>query len=69
MSLAAGIAAAAVTGCGSSDSDDSLSRSQIHAAEAVVRALISSNAVPGVTYSIGNTKRTLAAGAFGSRLL
>jgi CubicO group peptidase (beta-lactamase class C family) len=31
--------------------------------------LVSSNAVPGVTYSIGNTKRTLATGAFGSRVI
>lgn len=32
-------------------------------------ALVSSNAVPGISYSIGNAKRTMVAGALGSRVI
>jgi CubicO group peptidase (beta-lactamase class C family) len=46
-----------------------LSHSQIEAVEAILRNLVDSNAVPGISYSIGNTTETLAAGAFGLRVV
>jgi len=49
--------------------DDSLSRWQIKAVESVLRRLVFHNAVPGISYSIGNTSRILAQGGFGLRVV
>jgi D-alanyl-D-alanine carboxypeptidase len=49
--------------------DDSLTRWQIKAAESVLRRLVFKNAVPGISYSIGNTRGILAEGAFGLRVV
>jgi D-alanyl-D-alanine carboxypeptidase len=65
----AGLAAAAATRCGSSGNNDSLSQNQIQAAELILRRLVSTNAVPGITYAIGNRSRSLARGAFGLRVI
>ncbi|HEX2710718.1 MAG TPA: serine hydrolase domain-containing protein [Candidatus Acidoferrales bacterium] len=48
---------------------NSLSRNQIEAVEAILRKLVDSNAVPGISYSIGNASETLAEGAFGLRVV
>ena len=69
MSLMGGVAATAIGWGVSADDSDSLAPAQIKAAERIVQKLVSSNAVPGVTYSIGNMRRTLATGAFGLRLI
>jgi len=69
VSVTAGVMAAAATGWDSSGSSDSLSSRQIEAADMVVKRLISTNAVPGISYSIGNANRILAAGAFGLRVI
>lgn len=47
----------------------SLSHSQIEAVELILRRLVDSGAVPGISYSIGNRNETLAEGAFGLRVL
>ena len=47
----------------------SLSRSQIEAVEGILRRLVDSGAVPGVSYSIRNKTETLVEGAFGSRVI
>lgn len=47
----------------------SISRSQIDAAELILRRLVDSDAVPGISYSIGNRRETLAEGAFGVRVI
>jgi len=47
----------------------SLGRSQIEAVELILRRLVDSGAVPGVSYSIGNRSETLAEGAFGLRVI
>jgi CubicO group peptidase (beta-lactamase class C family) len=46
-----------------------LSQSQIEAAELILRRLVSNNAVPGISSSIGNARGILAAGAFGVRVI
>ena len=48
---------------------NSLSHSQIEAVETILRKLVESNAVPGISYSIGNASETLAEGAFGLRVV
>jgi CubicO group peptidase (beta-lactamase class C family) len=48
---------------------DSLSRSQTEAVELILRRLVDSGAVPGVSYSIGNRTETVAEGAFGLRVV
>lgn len=45
----------------------SLTHSQIDAIELILRRLVDSGAVPGISYSIGNKSDTLAEGAFGLR--
>ena len=47
----------------------SLERSKVEAAEFILRKLVDSGAVPGVSYSIGNRSETLAEGAFGLRVV
>ena len=47
----------------------SLSRSQIEAVESILRRLVESGAVPGVSYSIGTKSETLIEEAFGSRVI
>jgi CubicO group peptidase (beta-lactamase class C family) len=47
----------------------SLSHSQIEAVELILRRLVDSGAVPGISYSIGNSSETLAEGAFGLRVV
>ncbi len=47
----------------------SLDRSQIEAAEHILRNLIEANTVRGISYSIGNASETLAEGAFGLRMI
>ena len=47
----------------------SLGRSQIEAVESILRRLVNSGAVPGISYSIGNKSETLVEGAFGSRVI
>jgi len=69
VSVTAGVMAAATTGWDSSGSSGSLSSRQIDAADMVVKRLISTNAVPGISYSIGNANRILAVGAFGLRVI
>ncbi len=69
LSLLAGLTAAAVNGRGSSSDGESLDRSQIEAADHIVRRLVATNAVPGVSYSIGNSRRILTTGAFGLRVI
>lgn len=46
-----------------------LSRSQTQAVENILRKLIESNIVPGISYSIGNESETLGEGALGLRVL
>lgn len=48
---------------------NSLSRSQIEAVERILRRLVDGNAVPGISYSMGNRSETLAEGAFGVRVI
>jgi CubicO group peptidase (beta-lactamase class C family) len=48
---------------------DLLGRSQIDAVELILRRLVDSGAVPGISYSIGNRTETLAEGAFGLRVI
>ena len=48
---------------------NSLSQSQIEAVELILRRLVESNAVPGISYSIGNRNETLAEGALGLRVV
>ena len=45
----------------------SLRGSQIEAVEVILRRLVDSGTVPGISYSIGNTTETLTEGAFGLR--
>jgi CubicO group peptidase (beta-lactamase class C family) len=47
----------------------SLSHSQIEAIELILRKLVDTGAVPGISYSIGNRSETLAEGAFGLRVV
>lgn len=47
----------------------SLSGSQIEAVEVILRLLVDSGAVPGISYSIGNATETLIEGAFGLRVV
>jgi CubicO group peptidase (beta-lactamase class C family) len=47
----------------------SLDRSKVEAVELILRRLVDSGAVPGVSYSIGNRSETLAEGAFGLRVV
>lgn len=47
----------------------SLERSKVEAVELILRKLVDSGAVPGVSYSIGNRSETLAEGAFGLRVV
>jgi CubicO group peptidase (beta-lactamase class C family) len=47
----------------------SLSHEQVEAVELILRRLVDSGAVPGISYSIGNKSETLAEGAFGSRVI
>jgi CubicO group peptidase (beta-lactamase class C family) len=47
----------------------SLSHSQIGEVESILRRLVDSGAVRGVSYSIGNKSETLMEGAFGSRVI
>jgi CubicO group peptidase (beta-lactamase class C family) len=47
----------------------SLSRSQIEAVELILRRLVDGDAVPGISYSMGNRSETLAEGAFGVRVI
>jgi len=47
----------------------SLSGTQIEAVEVILRRLVDSGAVPGISYSIGNTTETLTEGAFGLRIV
>lgn len=47
----------------------SLSHNQIEAVESILRRLVESGAVPGVSYSIGSKSETLVEGAFGSRVI
>jgi len=44
-------------------------RSKVDAVELILRKLVDSGAVPGVSYSIGNRSETLAEGAFGLRVV
>ena len=69
VSVTAGVMAAAATGWDSFGSTDSLSSRQIEAADMIVKRLVSTNAVPGISYSIGNANRLLTAGAFGLRVI
>lgn len=46
-----------------------LTHSQVQAVEVILRRLVDSGAVPGISYSIGNASETLAAGAFGLRVV
>jgi CubicO group peptidase (beta-lactamase class C family) len=48
---------------------NSLSHSQTEAVELILRRLVDSGAVPGVSYSIGSRTETLAEGAFGLRVV
>src|SRR5690348_11811827 len=48
---------------------NSLDPKKIEAVELILRRLIDSGAVPGVSYSIGNRSKTLAEGAFGLRAI
>jgi hypothetical protein len=48
---------------------DSLSRRQTDAVELILRRLVDSGAVPGISYSIGNRTETLAEDAFGLRVI
>ena len=47
----------------------SLRPRQIDAAELILRKLVNQNAMPGISYAIGNAHETLAEGAFGSRVI
>ena len=47
----------------------SLERSKVEAVELILRKLVDSGSVPGVSYSIGNRSETLVEGAFGLRVV
>jgi CubicO group peptidase (beta-lactamase class C family) len=47
----------------------SFTHSQIEAVELILRRLVDSGAVPGISYSIGNRNETLAEAAFGLRVI
>jgi CubicO group peptidase (beta-lactamase class C family) len=47
----------------------SLSGRQIEAVEVILRRLVDSGAIPGISYSIGNKTETLTEGAFGLRVV
>jgi CubicO group peptidase (beta-lactamase class C family) len=51
------------------DERSSFSRKQVEAIEAILQRLVGTGAVPGISYSIGNKKETLAEGAFGLRVV
>jgi CubicO group peptidase (beta-lactamase class C family) len=59
-----GVATASATTQGSA-----LGRDQIEPIERILRRLVESGAVPGISYSIGNRTETLAEGAFGLRVV
>ena len=59
----------AARGASAATQGHSLTRSQIEAMELILRGLVDSKAIPGVSYSIGNKNETLAQGAFGSRVV
>jgi CubicO group peptidase (beta-lactamase class C family) len=71
VSMLAGVPFIGVAGRSASATSErnSLSRGQIDAVELILRRLVDSGAVPGVSYSIGNRTETLAEGAFGLRVV
>jgi len=66
--MLAGVSLIGLTGSATTQRS-SLDQNHIEGVELILRRLVDSGAVPGISYSIGNRNETLAEGAFGLRVV